>query len=84
MNNPYHGSLRAKTAAREERVLLTHDLATIPNHAMDRIVAGQLMPGVIILAPGGRIATMIFDVALFAICSEPMEMKDRIVYLPLT
>ena len=32
-------------AAKEGRVLLTHDVATITRYAYDRIVAGQAMPG---------------------------------------
>jgi predicted nuclease of predicted toxin-antitoxin system len=68
-------------AAREDRVLLTHDLATIPTFAANRIAAGEPMPGVLIAPSQGRIASIIFEVALFTICSEPEEMRDRIVYL---
>ena len=32
-------------AAREGRVLLTHDVSTMTHHAFERIRAGQLMPG---------------------------------------
>lgn len=68
-------------AAREDRVLLAHDLATIPVFAAHRIAAGMPMPGVIIVPPQGRISAIIFEVALFAICTEPGEMRDRIVHL---
>lgn len=34
-------------AAREGRILLTHDVATITRHAYDRMAAGQAMPGVV-------------------------------------
>ena len=39
------------------------------------------MSGVLIVPSQGRIAAIIFEVALFAICTEPEEMKDRIVHL---
>ena len=68
-------------AAREDRVLLTHDIATIPTFAANRIAAGEPMPGVLIVPPQGRISAIIFEVALFAICTEPEEMRDRVVYL---
>lgn len=34
-------------AAAEGRVLLTHDIATIPPFAYERVLAGDAMPGVI-------------------------------------
>ena len=51
------------------------------NFAMDRIAKGDSMPGVLILSPGGRISAMIFEVALFAICSEPDELEDQALHL---
>jgi hypothetical protein len=41
-------------AASQNRVLVTHDLRTIPKHAYERIRAGLLMPGVIAIAEFGR------------------------------
>jgi hypothetical protein len=35
-------------AARENRVVLTHDVNTMPKYAYDRIKAGLSMPGVIV------------------------------------
>ncbi len=34
-------------AAKEERILLTHDARTVPKYAYDRVKAGLAMPGVI-------------------------------------
>jgi hypothetical protein len=61
--------------------LLTHDIATIPTFAANRIAAREPMPGVLIVPSQGRIAAIIFEAALFAICTEPQEMRDRIIYL---
>ena len=36
-------------AALEDRVLLTHHIATIPTFAANRIAAGEPMPGVLIV-----------------------------------
>jgi predicted nuclease of predicted toxin-antitoxin system len=37
-------------AARENRVLATHDLRTVPKHAYERVKAGLPMPGVIAIS----------------------------------
>jgi predicted nuclease of predicted toxin-antitoxin system len=42
-------------AAKEDRVLLTHDVATITSYAYGRITQGQPMPGVIEVITDTRI-----------------------------
>ena len=39
-------------AAREERILVTHDADTVPHFAYQRIAAGQRMPGVLVVVAG--------------------------------
>lgn len=70
-------------AARADRVLVTHDVATMSSHAMARISRWESMPGVVVIPSDGQIGTMIFEVALSTICTEPEEMRDRVVHLPL-
>jgi hypothetical protein len=41
-------------AAEQERVLLTHDVATITRHAYGRVRRGEAMPGVFEAAPPSR------------------------------
>src|SRR5438309_5602008 len=36
-------------AAENQRILVTHDVNTIPKHAYERVRAGQPMPGVIVI-----------------------------------
>ncbi len=70
-------------AAREGRILLTHDIATLPDYAYDRIAAGQPMPGVIAVndtLPHGRV---IDDIVLLIECSSQGEWEDQMLYLPL-
>ena len=70
-------------AAREGRILLTHDIATLPDYAYDRIAAGHPMPGVIAVndtLPHGRV---IDDIVLLIECSSQGEWKDQMLYLPL-
>ena len=45
-------------AAKQDRLLATHDLRTIPKHAYERVKAGLAMPGVIAIPddlPIGRV-----------------------------
>ena len=39
-------------AATEERILLSHDASTMPDHAYARIAAGQPMSGVLLISAG--------------------------------
>ena len=39
-------------AAKNNRIVLTHDRATMPDHSYDRVATGEEMPGVFILNDG--------------------------------
>jgi len=69
-------------AAKEGRVLLTHDVATITRYAYDRIVAGQAMPGVIEVTSDASIGRVIEDILLIVNCSMEGELEGQIQYLP--
>jgi predicted nuclease of predicted toxin-antitoxin system len=56
-------------AAKEGRILLTHDQATIPDFAYDRIAAGLPMPGVIRVPDTLPFAEAIDTILLIASCS---------------
>ena len=70
-------------AAREGRILLTHDLATMKDFAYERVVAGVPMPGVFEIPEHLPIAVAIQDLLLIAGASEPDDWKDAVRYLPL-
>ena len=70
-------------AAREGRILLTHDVATITKYAYERITQGLLMPGVIEIHRGISTGQVVEDLALLAEYSLPSEWEGRIIYLPL-
>ena len=70
-------------AARQGRVLISHDVATITKHAYDRVAAGQLMPGVFEVTPSVPLARAIEDLLLIAECSRPGEWEGQVRYLPL-
>ena len=70
-------------AAKEGRVLMTHDRNTIPSFAYERIREGLPMPGVFVvdddLPAGGAIA----DLALAIQCGEATDWQDLVIYIPL-
>ncbi|HKH48104.1 MAG TPA: DUF5615 family PIN-like protein [Thermoanaerobaculia bacterium] len=70
-------------AASEERILLTHDVATMTRFAYDRIAAGLPMSGVIEVKKLAPIGQVIQDLLLLVGCSLKGEWEDRVEYLPL-
>ncbi len=70
-------------AAVNERIVLTHDISTLPDFAGARIQRGERMPGVVIAPRRLSIAQVIEDLLLLAECSREGEWEGRIIYLPL-
>ena len=70
-------------AAREQRVILTHDVTTLRQFAEDRIRAGLPMPGVFEVGEHLFIREAIEDLLLIAECSQEGEWEGQIRFLPL-
>jgi predicted nuclease of predicted toxin-antitoxin system len=70
-------------AATNDRIILTHDRATLPDYAYERLAAGEKMPGVFILNDRFPIGEATREILLIIAVSEPPEWSDRVVYLPL-
>ena len=70
-------------AAKEGRVLLTHDAATMSYYAYERVKEGKPMPGIIEVADDLPIKRVIEDILLLAEYSEKGELESQIIYLPL-
>jgi hypothetical protein len=69
-------------AAREGRVLLTHDVTTMKQYVDERIVTGLVMPGVFEVSQHTPIARVIDDILLIADCSIEGEWEGQINFLP--
>jgi len=67
-------------AAENGRVVMSHDRATLPAFAVQRIEAGQPMPGVFLFHDRRAIGSTIEDVLLFALNSEPDKWEGQILY----
>jgi len=70
-------------AARERRVLLTHDANTVTAHAYQRVRAGQIMAGVIEVRSGASIGQVIEDILLLLQCTVEADWESQIWYVPL-
>lgn len=70
-------------AAREQRVLLTHDVTTLVGLALMRVTDGEPMTGVMAVASRAPVGTAIEDLALVAECSVDLEWDGRVLFLPL-
>ena len=70
-------------AAQENRVLLTHDVATITRYAYERVADFKPMPGVIEVTSDAPIGRVIEDLLLLQECSLEGELEGQIYYLPL-
>lgn len=70
-------------AAEQGRVLITHDIRTMPDFAHRRVAELSPMPGVLVVPTTMPIGAAIEELSTIAVASEPDEWADRVVYLPL-
>ena len=70
-------------AAREGRVLFTHDVSTITHYAYERVSAGKAMPGVFEVSRELPLGSVIEDILLLAECGLESEWEGQVRYLPL-
>jgi hypothetical protein len=69
--------------ARENRVLLTHDVSTITKYAYARVKAQLPMPAIFEVPQTMSVGAAIEDILLLAECSLDDEWAGQIRYLPL-
>lgn len=70
-------------AAQEQRVLLSHDVSTVPPVAYKRVSDGRPMFGVFIVPDRMGIGQAVNEILFLSLDAEPDEWKDQVLYLPL-
>jgi len=70
-------------AAKEGRVVLTHDAATMAHFAFERVRNRLRMPGVIEVADDLPIRQVIEDILILTEYSDRNEWEGQVIYLPL-
>ena len=76
-------SIILEWAASQERVVLTHDLRTMPDFAYERVANCQKMAGLIAMRQDIHIGTAIDDILLINECMSPEELENGVLRLPL-
>jgi hypothetical protein len=70
-------------AAQEERIVLTHDVATMTTFAYQRIQGGLRMPGLFEVSRRVSVGVAIEEIILIAECSLEGEWEGQVRFLPL-
>ncbi len=70
-------------AASKGRVLVTHDRATLPGFAYERVAHGEPMSGVIAVSEQYSIGRAVEDLLLLLECTLDDEWAGRVFFVPL-
>jgi hypothetical protein len=70
-------------AAKEQRVLVSHDLGTMPGHFRALRDAGKLSAGVFLISQSLDVGRAIEELVLIWRASEAAEWTNRLIWLPL-
>ena len=70
-------------AAQNQRILVTHDVNTIPQYMYQRIRKGGQVTGVIIVPDDLAVGIAIEELAFLIECCEAGELAQKVIYLPL-
>jgi predicted nuclease of predicted toxin-antitoxin system len=69
-------------AARQDRILVSHDMSTIPVHFARILHDGKKSPGVFLVSQDTAVREVIDVVVLIWLTSWPVEWENQIVHLP--
>lgn len=69
-------------AAEQSRILLTHDKRLVP-FVRERVASGQSMQGVFVVHQAAPVGTVVRDLSLLALASEPGEWEGQVLFVPL-
>jgi hypothetical protein len=70
-------------AADNNRIVLTHDRATMPDFAYERMAAGDEMAGVFVFNDRFPVGQAIEELLLVVSCTEQAEWNGLVIYMPL-
>lgn len=70
-------------AAREQRIILTHDVQTLVGDAYARVAQGLPMPGVILVSDTLGIGPALDDLELAIRAGKPDDFTNRVLFVPM-
>ena len=69
-------------AFENRRLLLTHDVRTIPALANDLLAENRKIPGILLVPQLAAVGQIVFDLFLIVDCSKQNEWDGKVFYLP--
>ena len=69
--------------ATEKRILLTHDVKTIPAYVYERVRLGQPVPGIIEVHDDTPIGQAIDDLEILIGAGTPQDFENQVKYVPI-
>ncbi|MEM8723318.1 MAG: DUF5615 family PIN-like protein [Cyanobacteria bacterium P01_G01_bin.39] len=69
-------------AGDNERIVVTHDRATMPDFAYERIANEKIMPGLFVVNDRISIRQSIDDLLLYVMYTEQQEWNKKVLYIP--
>jgi hypothetical protein len=69
-------------AARDNRVLVSHDRRTMLNHFRNHLAAGKPSPGLLVVSQGTPIGLVVEAIVLVWAVTDPTELRDQAYHLP--
>lgn len=76
-------SLILNWATANKRVVLTHDVNTMTKYSYERLDAGEVLSGVVIVPKELPIGRAIEDLDILLNCSGPEDFLNRVIHLPI-
>lgn len=70
-------------AAQDGRILLTHDVQTMPGFVYERVRAGQPVPGVIVVHRDIPIGLVIDELEMMIGAGSPADFENQVKYIPI-
>ncbi|HEX8596977.1 MAG TPA: DUF5615 family PIN-like protein [Chloroflexia bacterium] len=70
-------------AAEHNRILVTHDINTIPAEAYSRVRENLPMPGIFVIPSLISVGEAIEQIVLLEVCSSAGEWEGQVVFLPI-
>ncbi len=69
-------------AARQDRVLVSHDRRTMLDHFRSHLSARKSSPGVLIVSQGAPVGLVVEAIVYVWLLADPLELRDQAYYLP--
>lgn len=78
-----HDSLVLEWADAQERIIVSHDVRTMPAHAYVRMGSGRRVAGVCVIPRTVPISQAIDDLVTIAECGTEADWVNQVKFLPL-